>query len=96
MSSTSNADPVEKLTNWSGVWDSKEAKKCASCELHLAQSPIIRQHQFLNGSVVVKWSACLPSSPRSELESCCSLQFFCKIVVEKKENKHKDRPGLAH
>ena len=28
--------------------------------------------------------------PRSKFESCWSLHFFCKIVVEKSENKQKE------
>ena len=32
----------------------------------------------------------------SEFESRWGLQFFCKIVIEKNENKQKKRPGLAH
>ena len=32
---------------------------------------------------------------RSEFESCCSIQFFCKIVVEKTESKQTEVGVLA-
>ena len=46
---------------------------------------------------VDKWSACSSSTLTipSEFEPCWSLQFFCKIVVEKNENKQQSS-GLAH
>ena len=40
--------------------------------------------------VVVKRSACSPSTPRSEFESRSRLQFFCKFCVWKERKKQKE------
>ena len=37
--------------------------------------------------VMVKWSACFPSTPTIQVWTCSSLQFFCKIAVEKKQKE---------
>ena len=39
--------------------------------------------------VMVKWSECSPSTSTIRVRIPRSLQFFCNIVFEKKENKQK-------
>ena len=46
--------------------------------------------------VVVKWSACPPSTPTIRVRIPLKSTIFCKIVVEKNNNKQKKRNGLAN
>ena len=74
--------------------DSKCRFVATNCCLTCIQSPTeiskLYNYSTLGAVVVVKWSACSPSNRRSEFESRWSLQFFCKIVFEKYENKQKE------
>ena len=71
--------------------------KCNQCylKLFMASAPGQVVRLMLNkwAVVVVKWSACLPSTPTIRVRIPLRSTIFCKIVNEKNKNKQKRGRG---
>ena len=65
-------------------------KVCGEIKLFSINFSLFANTYFYWAVVVVKWSACSPSTPTIRVRICWGLQFFCKIVIEKNENKQKE------
>ena len=78
----------------SNLWN--ERRQCWPFDHH--HGPYLNNSQFsYTHRGLVKWSACLPSTPTIWVRILLTPPIFSvKFVVETNENKEEKRPGLAH